>query len=455
MGSLRIEGLGKAYKQYPSRWSRLAEWVLPGPPRHQLHWVLKDVSFEVPQGEAVAVIGANGAGKSTLLKIITGTTQATAGRVQSTGRVAAMLELGMGFHPDFTGRQNVFMAAQLLGIPPHETARLMPGIEAFADIGAYIDEPVRIYSSGMQVRLAFAVATAQRPDLLIVDEALSVGDAYFQHKSFGRIRELQAQGTTLLLVSHDMAAVRSICTSAVWLDKGRVRGRGDTRSVVDQYAASVYERQQAIGGTAEAAGAASSASAIDPFMIDPADDHEDPRAALFAGSTLRNDIKAVRFDRNAASWGQGDLRITGVRLERQDGRTASWFMGGERVRVVIEGVAKAARDGVFVGFIVKDRTGQPLFGDNSHLRYADRPLSVPAGGRFRARFAFRMPVLPPGTYAMAVAIAAGTQDSHIVEEWIDEAVFLESHNADTVQGLVGIPMHEITVEVLPPEGPAA
>jgi lipopolysaccharide transport system ATP-binding protein len=448
MGSVRIQGLGKAYKQYPTRWSRLAEWVLPGGPRHKLHWVLRDVSFEVARGEAVAVIGANGAGKSTLLKIVTGTTQATTGTVAMAGRVAALLELGMGFHPDFSGRQNVYMAGQLLGLGQDDVARLMPQIEAFADIGEYIDEPVRIYSSGMQVRLAFSVATARRPDLLIVDEALSVGDAYFQHKSFGRIREFLDQGMTLLLVSHDLGAVRSICNRAVWLDKGRLRAQGDTRVVVDEYTAAVYSRRQDIEGAQEAAGSdAPSSPRLTPFMVDPAHDVPDPRAEFLAGTALRNDIRVFGFDRRANRWGTGDVRIAGARLEHEDGTPAAWVMGGETVRIVVEAIARAAKEAVFLGFIVKDRTGQPLFGDNTYLRYLDHPVSVVEGERLTARFEFRMPVLPRGAYVVAVAVASGTQSEHLVEEWVDEALFFESHNADTVQGLVGIPMRGIAIEV--------
>ncbi|MCB1822234.1 MAG: ABC transporter ATP-binding protein, partial [Candidatus Competibacteraceae bacterium] len=181
MGQIIVRNVGKAYKRYASHWARLQEWLDPrDQPRHQAHWVLRGMDFTVAPGEAVGIIGNNGAGKSTLLKIITGTTQPTEGTVTVSGRVAALLELGMGFHPDFTGRQNVFMAGQLLG---HSVATLeerFPDIEAFAEIGDYIDQPVRTYSSGMQVRLAFSVATAIRPEILIVDEALSVGDAYFQ-----------------------------------------------------------------------------------------------------------------------------------------------------------------------------------------------------------------------------------------------------------------------------------
>ncbi|HNX72479.1 ABC transporter ATP-binding protein, partial [Rivihabitans pingtungensis] len=202
MGAIQVTGLGKAYRQYASRWGRLAEWLLPGArPRHQEKWVLHDISFAVAPGEAVGIVGINGAGKSTLLKLITGTSQPTRGTVSLQGRVAALLELGMGFHPDFTGRQNAYTAGQLIGLSAEDIHALMPEIEAFAEIGDYIDMPVRVYSSGMQMRLAFSVATCKRPDILIVDEALSVGDAYFQHKSFNRISEFAKQGTTLLIVS--------------------------------------------------------------------------------------------------------------------------------------------------------------------------------------------------------------------------------------------------------------
>ncbi|WP_035215144.1 ABC transporter ATP-binding protein, partial [Desulfobulbus elongatus] len=236
MSSIVVTDLGKAYKQYPTRWARLAEWIVPwSKPRHQLKWVLQDINFTVNPGEAVGIIGINGAGKSTLLKMITGTTQPTTGSVHITGRVSALLELGMGFHPDFTGRQNVVMAGQLLGYSIEEIARLMPEIEAFAEIGDYIDEPVRVYSSGMQMRLAFSVATAQRPDVLIVDEALSVGDAAFQRKCFHRIENFREAGTTLLFVSHDTSTIKKICTRGLFLKEGLLWSQGDSKQVCDQY----------------------------------------------------------------------------------------------------------------------------------------------------------------------------------------------------------------------------
>ena len=243
--SISIQHVGKCYKMYASRNDRLKEWLIPfSRKRHEEKWVLKDVNIEVAPGEAVGIIGMNGAGKSTLLKIITGTTVPTTGSVTFNGRVSALLELGLGFHPDFTGRQNVYMSGQLLGYTIDEINECMAQVEEFAEIGNAIDAPVRTYSSGMQVRLAFSVATMKRPDILIVDEALSVGDAYFQHKSFGRIREFKKEGTTLLIVSHDHAAIQSVCDRAVLISDGRVKRDGDPEYVMNYYNAMLSEQSK-------------------------------------------------------------------------------------------------------------------------------------------------------------------------------------------------------------------
>jgi lipopolysaccharide transport system ATP-binding protein len=236
MSRLVIENLSKAYKRYNSKLGRLIEWMIPfSGPRHSVKWIIQDINFTVEPGESLGIIGVNGAGKSTLLKMITGTTKPTTGSVKINGRVAAMLELGMGFHPEFTGRQNAYMAGQLLGITVEEISRLMPEIEEFAEIGPYIDQPVRVYSSGMQVRLAFSVATIIRPDLLIIDEALSVGDIYFQQKCIERIEKFKNQGTSILFVTHDFSALHKICDKAVLLASGRCQYIGKTVEVVERY----------------------------------------------------------------------------------------------------------------------------------------------------------------------------------------------------------------------------
>lgn len=238
MGSLVVSNVSKAYKRYPSKWARAREWLF-GTSCHESTWILRDINFRVEPGEAVGIVGVNGAGKSTLLKIITGTTQPTTGSVHINGQVAALLELGMGFHPDFTGRKNAFMAGQLLGYNAEDISRRMPEIEAFAEIGDYIDQPVRLYSSGMQVRLAFSVATCRRPEILIVDEALSVGDVQFQQKCMARIRDFRAQGTTILLVTHDIGALSAICDRAVVLSGGRVIHDSPVAEGIEAYFASI------------------------------------------------------------------------------------------------------------------------------------------------------------------------------------------------------------------------
>ena len=320
MGTISVTNLGKAYKQYPTRWSRLAEWVTPGHrPRHSLKWVLQDINFTVNPGEAVGIIGINGAGKSTLLKMITGTTQPTTGSVHITGRVAALLELGMGFHPDFTGRQNAFMAGQLLGYSVEEIARLMPEIEAFAEIGEYIDQPVRVYSSGMQMRLAFSVATAHRPDVLIVNEALSVGDAYFQHKSFDRIREFRKQGTTLLIVSHDKGAIQSICDRAILLNAGKLAMEGEPEAVMDYYNAMLADNQNqtvkqevTVNGKTQTISGTGEVSLVDVALLDVAGQQIE-MVAVGQPVSLRvsNDLQCPSTGLGSRLHDQGPTRATG------------------------------------------------------------------------------------------------------------------------------------------------
>jgi lipopolysaccharide transport system ATP-binding protein len=236
MGAITVTNLGKAYKSYPNKWSRVLDWFSPKfKSRHSLKWVLKEVTFAISPGESVGIIGLNGAGKSTLLKLIVGTLTPSEGEIYSSGSVVALLELGMGFHPEFTGKQNVYMAAQLQGLSAAEVDSILPEIEAFAESGEYIDRPLREYSSGMQMRLAFAVATCKRPDILIVDEALSVGDSYFQHKCSDRIRKYQEMGTTFLFVSHSPEAIKSMCKRAILLKDGNLLLDGNADEVMDFY----------------------------------------------------------------------------------------------------------------------------------------------------------------------------------------------------------------------------
>ncbi len=242
-GRLCVNNLGKAFIGYSSEWRRVLSWF--GFPIHSLseQWVLRQISFAIEPGEAVGIVGQNGAGKSTLLKLITGTLRPTEGTVQISGRVSAILELGMGFNVQLTGRQNVLHSAGLMGFTQSEVDAMMPEIEAFAEIGEYFDQAIQTYSTGMQMRVAFSVATAFRPEILIIDEALSVGDMYFQHKSFDRIRQFKEQGTSLLFVTHGMEDVRALCERVILLDKGRILKDAMPDEVVDYYNALIAEKE--------------------------------------------------------------------------------------------------------------------------------------------------------------------------------------------------------------------
>lgn len=391
MGEIVASGLGKAYRQYPTRWSRLAEWLLPWqPPRHTAHWVLRDVSFRIDTGEAVGIIGVNGAGKSTLLKLVTGTTLPTTGSVNVTGRLAAMLELGMGFHPDFTGRQNVLMAGQVLGLQEAEVRALMPEIEAFAEIGDYIDEPSRVYSSGMQMRLAFSVATAVRPDILIVDEALSVGDAYFQHKSFDRIRRFKRDGTALLFVSHSMQDVRVLCDRVVLLDQGRVLKDGLPDEVVDYYNAMIAAREDA-------------AASVDQKRDD-------------AGWLVTRS-------------GTGEAVVSGFSLLDAETRAeVKVARVGQRLLLATEVKVIRTVPGLVLGCMIRDRTGHTVWGTNSwHTGQQMKELEAGEVVRFEVTFPCD---LGPGSYAVTYALTF--DHSHVAStyEWVDNALVFEVVNVD-------------------------
>lgn len=242
---LNVQNVSKCYASYRSNLSRYLRWLgMPVSPQHE-YWAVKDVSFTLRSGEALALIGQNGAGKSTLLKLITGTVRPTTGNIAVLGRISAILELGLGFNPEFTGRQNVYLAGGLMGLSNRQIDDIIPAIEDFSELGEFFDQPLRVYSSGMQARLAFSVATAVRPDVLIVDEVLSVGDSYFQHKSFDKIRQFKEEGTSILFVTHSMGDVRALCDRVILLDKGKVLKDGPPDEVVDFYNALIAEKENA------------------------------------------------------------------------------------------------------------------------------------------------------------------------------------------------------------------
>ena len=402
MGKLVVSNVSKAYKRYPGKWARVREW-LTGKPCHDKTWVLRDINFTINPGEAVGIIGVNGAGKSTLLKIITGTTQPTSGSVHIEGRVAALLELGMGFHPDFTGRQNAMMAGQLLGLRPTVITACMPAIEAFAEIGDYMDRPVRMYSSGMQMRLAFSVATAIRPDILIVDEALSVGDTYFQHKSFDRIREFRKQGTTLLIVSHDKQAIQSICDRAILLSHGRVAMEGDPEAVMDYYNALLADQQ-----------------------------NQTVRQSESADGKIRMDSGTL------------EAEIVNVEILNAVGQPLEVVAVGENVRVKIDVKINNNIDGLVLGFGIKDRLGQMIFGTNTfHTKQKIDHANAGDLVQFNIYFAANL-----GVGSFSVHCSLVRNDNHVEKNyhWIDRAKVFEVINLDKPL-FVGCAWNELIFDV--------
>jgi lipopolysaccharide transport system ATP-binding protein len=397
-------------------------------------WALKDVSFEVKKGETVGIIGRNGSGKSTLLQMICGTLNPTSGSIHTNGRVAALLELGSGFNPEFTGRENVYMNATVLGLSKEEVDERFDDIAVFADIGDFIEQPVKTYSSGMMVRLAFAVIAHVDADILVVDEALAVGDAFFTQKCMRFLRNFMKIGT-VLFVSHDTGAVINFCQRAIWLNKGISKYQGEPKEVAQMYLAELYESQQG-----------ESAASINEKSIDdklPEEQPRDMRLDFINTTNHRNDIELFSLALDAKSFGKGGGHIVSVQLLDEAGKPLAWVVGGEKVRLLITCLANTNMRSLIAGFIVNDRLGQPIFGDNTFNFSKQAPLVVSSGEKFEAEFEFRMPILPIGDYSITVALAEGTQQDHVQHHWMHDALLLKSHSSSVCTGLVGVPMNNI------------
>ncbi|WP_291985383.1 Wzt carbohydrate-binding domain-containing protein [Luteitalea sp.] len=457
---LAVEGLGRAFDIFPSDGARTRHLIwsaathLPGvaPTARQRRaalttrtWALRDVSFTVGRGESVGVIGANGSGKSTLLHLLCGTLAASEGAVHTTGRIGALLELGTGFSPDLTGRENIRLSGLLHGVDEATIGARTDAIAAFADIGAYLEQPVRTYSSGMYVRLAFAVMAHLDAEVLIVDEALAVGDIRFVQKCLAHLDRFRARGGTLLFVSHDLPAVQRLCNRVIWLDRGRLCMDGPPREVTEAYFDSM------IGNRAPGTGHREPGSG----NREPGSGHPPPPTASAGrgpdsgmGSPSLADSREGRLAEPAASPAAAGARLVEVRLVDASDRPVTTIVGGEQVTLHVEAASRRPLAQPVIGFYVKDRLGQQLFGDNT-LAAAGGP-AADDDGRLVARFSFVMPRLFPGEYLVAVAIADGTQADHVHHEWRHEAWQFVSAWPGGATGLVGI---DVEVRWLDPARP--
>ena len=434
--AIKVENLSKCYQIYGQPHDRLKQSIYPRLQRlvgkqptqyFREFWALKDVSFEIKKGETVGIIGRNGSGKSTLLQMICGTLNPTRGNIQTNGRIAALLELGSGFNPEFTGRENVYMNAAVLGLSREETDARFDDIIAFADIGDFIEQPVKTYSSGMMVRLAFAVIAHVDADILVIDEALAVGDAVFTQKCMRYLRRFMEQGT-VLFVSHDTGSVSNLCQKAAWLDHGVMRMHDIAAEVIKAYAE--YCVQEIYGDSVKLDSVRSEKS-VSAQMIKNKVDQE-------TKISFYEDIA------NSDGWKTGAAEIQSVSIMQADGPPATTLAGGERLRLRIEVAVHQTLSSPIVGFFVKDRLGQSLFGENTYT-YVQPPCLVEAGEKIVAEFVFALPLLPNGEYSMTIAIADGDPYNHVQHHWLHDAVILHVQSPKLRYGLIGIPFESVSM----------
>jgi len=403
-------------------------------------WALRDINFDVKKGETLGIIGRNGSGKSTLLQILCGTLAPTCGSYETRGRVSALLELGSGFNPEFSGRDNVYMNASILGLSKEEIDERYESIVEFADIGQFIDQPVKTYSSGMYVRLAFAVAIRVDPDILVVDEALAVGDVFFVQKCMRWMRAFKERGT-LIFVSHDTSAVQNLCKRAIWLVNGQIQKIGPSKDVAEAYLH--YTLQETYGDSAKLN---PTVSAFHPSADErcTCEDAQRDTAAIDYGAQLSITDNTL----SANGWKTGVAEVLSVSLEKLEPGLNGVFMGGEKVRMVIRAKAYDAIERPILGFLVRDRLGQDLFGENTLLFTDLMPRRVKQGQEIRGEFYFKLPMLQNGQYAVMASVADGDLHNNVQHHYLHDALIINVSSSKIRWGVVGIPFESVLLKVL-------
>jgi lipopolysaccharide transport system ATP-binding protein len=404
---------------------------------------LSDISFDIPKGGSFGIVGRNGSGKSTILQIIAGTLNPTGGSVKINGKIAALLELGAGFNFEFTGRENVYLNASIMGLTHEEISKRFKSIEEFAEIGDFIDRPVKTYSSGMVVRLAFSVIAHVDADILIVDEALAVGDVFFVQKCMRFLRKFQETGV-LLFVSHDMHSVNNLCDNAIWLVDGKVQMKGFPKDITEAYFGHYY-----LGLSANEVTQKKKDIAEAKKSNEQPSDHRigevvhDQRLKFLNQSEHRNDIEVFHFDSFGDSFGEMEAKVIDVAILDEEEKKLSWMVGGEIVKVKVTAEAYKDLDQLIIGFSIKDKMGQVLFGDNTFLTTQENPLSIKKGHRAHAIFTFQIPILRAADYTITATVATGTQKEHTMQHWLHDAIAFRSMTTSDSTGLIGLPMIDI------------
>jgi lipopolysaccharide transport system ATP-binding protein len=415
MNVIDFQGVSKSYPIYETPGQRLKELATFNRVSfHRDFWALRDVSFTVKRGETFCVIGENGSGKSTLLQIIAGILQPSSGQATVEGRVSALLELGSGFNPEFSGKENVYLNAAILGLTTAQIDARYAEIEAFAEIGDFINQPVKTYSSGMAVRLAFSVAIHVDPDILLVDEALAVGDIYFRQRCMRKVHELRQKGVTILFVSHAIGDVKAIGDRTMWLDNGTIRAIGDTENVVSQYLAYMVEKDSR-------------------FLELGPRAHEQPAAANLAPEVIES---IPNIDHR---YGDGRAEIVGIAVLNDLGQKLHLMEPGKPIVIRISARAKEAVMNPNIGFMMRNHLGVDFAGSNT-LREGHQLNELWPGDTVTVDFHLTLPELYPASFSFSPAIADGNLSHYKMCDWIDNALTLQmGHGEGEIYGYLHIP----------------
>lgn len=461
---ISVNNLGKSYRIYNHPRDRLKQALCRGRKQYfREFWALRGISFEVRRGETLGIIGRNGSGKSTLLQMICGTLTPSEGNVKTTGRIGALLELGSGFNPEFTGIENIGLNGSLLGMSQAEVESRMDDILAFADIGDFIDQPVKTYSSGMALRLAFAVLAHSDPEVLVVDEALSVGDAAFTQKCMRFIRKIR-DNHVLLYVSHDPASISSLCNQVLWLHQGRERGHGDVRQILDLYSKDCYASNQETDLNR-------ATNANIPLETSESSHHEDTYSSASPVEERTDPIATVN-DRSSGSqpwppfsqcsskieygdncFGDGAILIRKVALINKNApdQPLKRLSGGEEMQLSVLAECLCSVEAPSIcGFIVRNKLGLTLFGENTFKQEQPEAGAKPETGQWLlAQIEFTMPSLQSGSYMMSLGWASGSQESHIQNCYINDLLELEFETSTSriVHGLFACPTSALSLKI--------
>jgi len=443
---IRVDGVYKCYELYDAPGDRLKQFILPRiqrmagrrPKRYfREFWALKNINFRVKKGETIGIIGRNGSGKSTLLQIICGTLTPSSGGVETQGRIAALLELGSGFNPEFTGRENVYLNAVVLGLTKEEVDEHYDEIVAFADIADFMDQPIKAYSSGMVLRLAFAVIAHVNADILIIDEALAVGDALFTQKCMRFLRGFMKKGT-IFFVSHDTTAVKNLCDRVLWLDNGQVLKEGNPREVCDLYYQ--YTLQGLYGDDVKLDAVSNS----DTHRVEGQESGIKEQSSVIDYGSRCSVVDNFAL---GAGFKSGAAEVISFSMEKVENNGTTEFEGGERVRVIMRAKAHSALSSPILGFIVKDYLGQELFGENTIPFTQGRPCAVMAGQEFTAEFVFRLPMLQNGQYVVMSSLANGDSYNHIQHHYIHDALVIHVYSSKIRFGIMGVPFESVALKI--------